>query len=130
MEKDFQRWHKQKSKIHEETEPRLFFHEREIWFCRLGANIGFEQDGHGDKFLRPVIIFRKFNNEILWAIPITRTDKEGVHYFKFSFVLGEESTAILSQLRLIDAKRLIYKTGDISETDFIALKEKLKALMP
>ena len=61
MNKDFKGWHKDKEIIHNEK-PRVFFHEREIWFTYLGVNIGFEQDGQGDKFLRPVIILRKFNN--------------------------------------------------------------------
>src|SRR6266566_1019469 len=47
MPKDFAKWHTRKSEI-DQREPRVFFHEREIWFCHLGANVGFEQDGKGD----------------------------------------------------------------------------------
>jgi len=63
MEKNYKNWHKKKTKINNEKE-RPYFHEREIWFCNLGLNIGFEQDGVGEDFLRPIIIIRKFNNEI------------------------------------------------------------------
>ena len=44
MDKDFKKWHKDKEAIHNER-PRVFFHEREVWFAYLGVNIGFEQDG-------------------------------------------------------------------------------------
>lgn len=128
-EKDFKKWHKKKSEI-DKIESRPYFHEREIWFLHLGANVGFEQDGRGEDFLRPIVIVRKFNNEIFWGIPLTRTNKKGKYYFKFLFGSEKESSAILSQIRLIDARRLSHKIGDISEKDFKALIEKLKALLP
>lgn len=128
MNKDFKKWYKDKEYIHNER-PRLFFHEREVWFAYLGVNIGFEQDGQGDKFLRPVVILRKFNNEVFWGVPLTKTKKEGKYYFKFSFNSDEQSIAIISQLRLVDAKRLLYKIGDIGEKDFSALKHKIRQLL-
>jgi len=126
--KDYNLWHKLKTWLHNEK-PRVFFHEREIWFCFLGSNIGFEQDGHGDKFLRPVIIVKKFNNEIFLGAPLSETDKKGIYYFHFSFTQGVKSNAILSQIRLLDAKRLKYKAGDISVGDFAELKDKLRQLL-
>lgn len=72
MQKDFHEWHDQKEKL-EQGESRLFFHPREIWFCALGLNVGFEQDGRGEEYLRPVLIFRKFNNQVFWGLPLTKT---------------------------------------------------------
>lgn len=129
MEKDFKSWHKQKSDIHS-SRPYVFFKEREVWFCMLGANVGYEQDGSGPEFLRPVVVLKKFNNEILFAIPLTRgKKKEKPYYFAFSFRRKVHSTAILSQMRLIDAKRLRYKVGTVSEHDFKALKTKIRQLL-
>lgn len=127
MEKDFLSWHVQKSALHEHT-PRVFFHEREVWFAALGANIGFEQDGRGDEYLRPVLVLKKFNNEVFWSIPLTKKRKEGRYYISFSLA-GKASTAILSQMRLIDAKRLRYKIGSASTADFIVVKERLRRLL-
>ncbi len=127
MKKDFQKWHKKKNYIENER-PRVFFKEREIWLCYLGENVGFEQDGRGDEFLRPVIILKKFNNEVLWAIPLTRTEKKNKYYFSFKFD-DETSVAILSQIRLVDAKRLKYKMGDMKATDFRDLKNKIRQLL-
>ncbi|MEK9174552.1 MAG: hypothetical protein AAB725_01115 [Patescibacteria group bacterium] len=53
MKKDFQKWHSKKSWINDIDKPP-FFHEREIWFCYLGANVGFEQDGTGEDFLETI----------------------------------------------------------------------------
>lgn len=127
MVKNYKIWHKQKIEIHEEK-IRVFFHEREIWFTSLGANIGFEQDGRGDKYLRPVIILKKFNNEILLCIPLTKNNKKGKYYFSF-MLCNNTSTAILSQIRLIDSKRLQYKIGNIDKENFFKIKEKLRQLI-
>ena len=56
--------------------------------------------------------------------------KKGTFYLSFSFESGIISVANLSQLRLIDSRRLAYPIGEMSETDFVRLKEKLKALLP
>lgn len=135
MEKDYRTWTPIKKALNNTDEPRLFFHEREVWYCHLGENIGFEQDGRGDDFLRPVVIIRKFNNEIFWGVPLTRTQKDSLFYFAFLLktdteVPVEKSTAVLSQVRLIDAKRLRRMIGYISEEGFVLLKKKLKALLP
>jgi len=135
MEKDYQIWTPIKKTLNNIDDPRLFFHEREIWYCHLGENIGFEQDGRGDDFLRPVVIIRKFNNEIFWGVPLTRTQKDLPFYFAFMLqndteVPDEKSTAVLSQIRLVDAKRLRRMIGYVSEEDFVLLKKKLKALLP
>lgn len=128
VEKDFQLWHERKCRIHN-GHARVFFQEREIWFCHLGENIGFEQDGRGDEYLRPVIILKKFNQDIFWAVPLTKGDKRPKpYYYVFSFQEGILSGAILSQLRLIDVKRLKYKTGTMKKTDFIFMKTKIKHL--
>ncbi len=133
MKKDFQKWHTKKSEINV-IKKSPFFHEREIWFCYLGTNVGFEQDGGGE-FLRPVVIFKKFNNDIFWAILLTKSDKKKEknvdrYYYAFSFVPQINSVAILSQIRLMDAKRLSRHIGTMTEDNFEDLNKKLKALLP
>ena len=111
MNKDFQKWHGEKSSIHKDKK-RPSFHVREVWFCSMGANVGFEQDGGGERYLRPIIVIRKFDNEVLWALPCTKNNKKGKYYFQITIIDDEQerkSTAIMSQIRLIDAKRLQYK---------------------
>lgn len=127
-EKDYLPWHTLKTNVNN-AKDRPFFHQREIWFCALGVNVGFEQDGRGERYLRPIIILRKFNNEVCLVIPLTKNNKKGVHYFNFTYHDDLISTAILSQIRLIDAKRLEYKSRTISEKDFGELKQKLTQLI-
>jgi mRNA interferase MazF len=127
MAKDYKKWIPVKQVVHNER-PRIFFDEREIWFGYLGENIGFEQDGRGEEFLRPLLVLKKFNNEICWTIPLTTSNKIGKYYF--SFLLNKEtSTAILSQIRLVDAKRFKYKMGTLEEKVFLQLKLKIRQLL-
>lgn len=134
MEKDYKKWHAKKTGINEISDIP-FFHERDIRYCFLGSNVGFEQDG-GKEFLRPVVILKKFNNNIFWGIPLTKTTdkklKEWLEkfYYNFSFVSDVESSAILTQVRLLDAKRLSSHIGTMSEADFKIMIEKIKALLP
>jgi len=131
MKKDYTKWHKVKKDIND-LESRVFFHERDIWFCYIGSNVGFEQDGVTEEYLRPVLIVKKFNNEIFWGIPLTKSKKrkDSRYYYSFSFVEGIISLAILSQIRLIDAKRLARQVGTMKEDDFRNVKKKLKELLP
>jgi len=128
LHKDYLEWHSLKAKVNNEKE-RPYFHEREIWFCSLGANIGFEQDGKGKEYLRPIVIIKKFNNEVCLIVPLTKTRKKGIHYFSFLVKESILNSAILSQVRLIDSKRLEYKIDTISEDDFYLLKQKLIRLL-
>src|SRR3989344_5547055 len=127
MKKDFQSWHKKKSGIHQDK-TRPFFHEREIWFASLGANIGFEEDGKGKDFLRPVLVFRKFNNQSFWGIPVTKRIKAGRYYFHFNIDGRGQNSLIISQLRFMDAKRIQYKVGLMDQKEFDEVKQKLKLL--
>jgi len=67
--KDFDKWNELKKETNSE-ETRLYT-VREVWWCRLGVNVGSEQDGSGELFLRPVVIVRAFGPSICLVIPLT-----------------------------------------------------------
>ena len=127
MQKDFLAWHSQKEKIHNEKQ-RVFFHEGEIWWCSLGANVGFEQDGKNETFERPVVVFRKFNKEVFWALPVTTQEKSGKFYFPYRHD-DRIFSVILSQIRLLDAKRLLRKIRTFSKDEFQGLDDAFQKLL-
>src|SRR3989344_4990769 len=53
MEKDFDGWNLQKQQL--DSSSSRFYTVREIWWCRLGLNIGTEQNGRGRKYFRPKV---------------------------------------------------------------------------
>jgi mRNA-degrading endonuclease toxin of MazEF toxin-antitoxin module len=127
MEKDFAKWHELKTKLQARNK-EVYFRERDIWFCSIGINLGHEEDGKHEQFLRPVIIFKKFDDDTFWGIPLTSRPSTGVRYFQI-FFNGRISTAMLSQMRIFDKKRFIRKVGEVSEVDFNGLKSKLRRMM-
>lgn len=128
MNKRFDEWNETKKIVHIKT-VSAHFREREIYVSTMGSNIGFEQDGKGDGFVRPILVLRKFSKQSFIGIPLTSVIKEDMFHYGFSFIEGKMSYAILSQVRLFDAKRLERKLGMVHEEDFEKLKIKLKELM-
>ena len=57
MEKDFDRWNDLKKRVNDRSLQPLY-HAREIWWASLGVNVGYEQDGTGASYERPVLILR------------------------------------------------------------------------
>jgi len=117
MEKDFDKWHKVKRDIHK-RETRPFYHEREVWWCSVGENVGFEMDGKGEDFTRPVLIIKGFSKEVFLCVPITTKLKTGKYYADINFGDGEARKVILSQIRLIDGRRLQEKIITLDEPHF------------
>lgn len=48
--KDFNQWNKEKKGLENVGHDILAFHEREIWWCSIGINLGDEQDGKNELF--------------------------------------------------------------------------------
>lgn len=128
MEKDFDSWNTEKKRIHHETTP-TFCHPREVWWCSLGINIGAEQDGTGKNFDRPVVVIRGFNQNIFFGVALTGIKKSGKYYFHLGKIAGRDASAILSQARLIDTKRLVKKMGTIDALLFKELKSALRKIL-
>lgn len=126
--KEFDKWNAIKKKISEENKKRNF-KEREIFNAKVGKNLGYEQNGVGNQFIRPILIVKKFSNSSFYAIPLSTTEKRNQYYFEFEFIKDKKSVAILSQMRNLDAKRLLNKIGMISQDDFEELKKQLKEII-
>ena len=90
----------------------------------MGNNIGFEQNGKGKEFVRPVIVYKKLTKDMFIGIPLTTTQREGSFFFNFKFLSHKISTAILIQSRLYSTKRLLNKIGVIDKSDYEKLKGK------
>jgi len=126
MEKEFDKWNEIKKETNAEK-PRLYT-VREIWWGRLGANVGFEQDGSGRLFLRPIVIMRAFGPNICLVLPLTASKQR--HHLRISVgeVQGKQASALLSQMRIIDTRRLVEKVGFMNQQTFAQLKKALKDL--
>ena len=95
----------------------------------LGKNIGFEQNGSGDNFSRPVLIVKKFNNHMFWSIPLSTKQKKFDFYYNFTDSNGSQVSVILAQLKLVSVKRIKRKMYDLSDKQLQDIKGKLKTFL-
>lgn len=127
MEKDFGKWNQLKKSL-DQNNLKTYFYEKEIWWCSIGLNIGFEEDGKNKNFERPVLVLKKFNKNILWVLPLTGKVKSNKYYYKV-FFKGKYSSVILSQVKTISSKRLLRKIAKIKQKDFQKIKKSMKDLL-
>lgn len=127
MQKDFDKWNEIKKKTDEEN-PRLYT-VREIWWCRFGVNIGTEQDGKGKLYLRPCIILRGFGSDACMVVPLTTSSREHVLRIPIGKIEKEEAKANISQIRVIDTRRLVEKIGFLEKDVFSKLRKAVKDLL-
>ncbi len=128
MKKLLEKWCKLKSLLIFKQKAEIYFYEREVWWARIGLNIGVENNGKGPEFTRPVIILRKFNKKSAHVIPLTTVcDKHKLvngHIFEIGCVQGKRAYAILSQSKTIDSKRLVRKLQVLPKKTFESLVRK------
>jgi mRNA interferase MazF len=127
MKKDFKDWNTLKTELNDDAQ-RPYFHEGEVWWCSLGANIGFEIDGKNSNYERPVFILRKFNKETCWAIPTTSKEKIGRFYYSYLYK-GKKFALNLSQVRLLDVKRLSRRAHVLSAKEHEEVKAEFVSLL-
>ncbi|MBU6431275.1 MAG: type II toxin-antitoxin system PemK/MazF family toxin [Patescibacteria group bacterium] len=132
MQKDYGEWHKKKKILNERDDVnKIFFREKEVWWTALGVNIGFEQDGKGEEFRRPVLILKKYNKYLVLVVPLTTKIKKGNKYYVDCSITNNTipRMAIISQVRPIDTKRLIDKLRVADEDSFAKIKDAIKAML-
>jgi mRNA interferase MazF len=128
MEKDFFGWTKQKQKLHYKRKVK-YFADREVWWCALGVNVGHEQDGKGSRYVRPVVIRKKFSADACLVVPLTGRRREGKYYVPIGSLGRKHPSAIISQLRFVDRRRLINKIGTVQKETFEGLRKAAKQML-
>lgn len=124
MEKKFDLWIDKKKELHYKKR-EAYFRQRQIWWCSLGVNVGFEQDGKNSNFERPVLIVKKWNTRLCWVVPLTSVQRKGSFFHPISY-LDATYTLVLCQLRILSSKRLLRKIRTISNEEFIEIKKVLR----
>ncbi len=125
--KDFDSWNLKKKEIEEKGENK-YYHARDIWWCKLGLNIGKEQDGKDDDFQRPVLVIRGISKNICAIVPLTTSKEEHKYRISVDKVDGKDAKAIISQIRILDNKRFIEKIGVLNKEKFTKILKSVKEL--
>ncbi|MDR3125943.1 MAG: type II toxin-antitoxin system PemK/MazF family toxin [Candidatus Nomurabacteria bacterium] len=129
MSKNYRKWTPVKIAINSSNSAPDGYNEREVWFCSVGENVGFEEDGKGEKFIRPVLILKIYNQFFCHVVPLSTTEKRNRFYYAFDGGTGKISVALLTQSRAVSSSRLHRKIGKICKEDFVKIKTQIKELL-
>ncbi len=127
MKKDFDRWNEEKKKINA-CEGR-FYHEREVWWCSLGTNVGYEQDGNGKEFRRPVLVLKALSRHTCLIVPLSSSLHRHQMRIPLGIVGGKEAQAIVSQLRVIDTRRFVSRMDILKQNIFMKIQKAIKVML-
>lgn len=124
---EFEQWNKVKI-LTQNRSRQPYYKERQIWWCRIGQNIGKEMNGKNEYFTRPVLILKRVSGELLVCLPLTHTLREDEYNTSFYFEHDLHCVNI-NQIRSLDSKRLTEKVGTISKPLYIKIMGKLNILL-
>jgi len=123
--KDYRKWCLEKKYLNENAK-----HKRakpgQVWWSKLGTNIGREQDG-GKTFERPVVILHRINYFLTLVAPLTSSEVENLNPSSY-IVLKEakiNSIVLLLQIRVISTKRLTRFIEQLTTSDYTIIIKKL-----
>ncbi|MBI2326664.1 type II toxin-antitoxin system PemK/MazF family toxin [Candidatus Collierbacteria bacterium] len=125
--KVFRAWFKLKVLLWKKDKTSIVFKQGDIWWCSVGMNLGEEIFGKGEKFTRPVLVYRKFTSDSFLGLPLTSKEKQGSWYVGIS-LHGKMSWVILNQARIFDKKRLTNKIGALDDAEVKKVKKKFLKL--
>ena len=120
----------------EKKEQRVYINQREIWYMKLGQNVGSESNGK-KYFRRPVLIIKKVGS-MFFVAPMTTKGQENIFHHEIESVTynldeysqnPDVSRVQLSQSRIVDRGRFLERIGTISQKDFFSIKKKLSNLL-
>ena len=129
MEKEnlYNLWNNKKKEIDCQNSGR-FYREKEIWWCNLGKNIGFEQDGKGLEYERPVLVIKAFSKSVCLVVPLTTSTKKNRYHVDIGNINNRLSCVIISQIRLIDTRRLVNRVCILDSNVFNNIRKNIREL--
>lgn len=114
--KDFDSWNLKKQELDQKGE---FLHPKsgEVWWCSVGMNVGREIFGKGENYLRPVLVIESESYDNFIGIPLTSKKKKSRRSCVIRSEDGILHTALVSQMRCFDKRRLVEKKSMLSDNE-------------
>ena len=131
--KQFDKW----NVVKKETDTKYFrfgIKPREIFWLKIGVNVGDEEYGKGKEFVRPVVVIRQLTKDLFIGVPTTTAKKENNDYFHNINYIDKtdkfiHSSAMILQQKVFSKKRLLSKIGTVKKEEFANIVKKLKKLI-
>jgi mRNA interferase MazF len=73
-------------------------------------------------------VIRKFNNHLFLGVPLTTQIKENKYYHQL-IIKGKTQCAMISQLKILENKRMRSKLAELSNDQFKKIRKKLSDMI-
>ncbi len=103
--------------------PRTPIKEWEVWWCKLGVNIGNELYGKWSQYTRPVLIVKKISWVSCIVIPATSQPKEWTWFYPLS-IEWKQWFLVFPQIRMISSARFTDKIWEIGAEEMSKIRKK------
>jgi len=101
--KKFDEWNEVKKEVNK-NKRRLGIKLREIFWAKIGVNIGDEEYGKGQNFTRPVIVIQQLSRDLFLGVPTTTTLKDNDYFHLFEYTNKQrgdiQNSAMILQLKV------------------------------
>ncbi len=120
--KDFDKWNSKKKKIDAFSD---FQHpkEKEIWWCRIGLNVGTEVYGKGEEYTRPVLVVNAESSENCIIVPLTSKLKNKKYSCIIKTIDDKLHSALVFQIKNADKRRFKEKIYSLADDEYAKVKE-------
>ncbi|MBZ7978548.1 type II toxin-antitoxin system PemK/MazF family toxin [Campylobacter sp. RM12642] len=101
----------------------------EVYWVKIGLNIGYEVYGKGKDYARPVLVINKLfdsaGNRLFLGVPLSSKVYGKANKYRYVFDSnGSLQTALLSQIKVFDNKRVMYQAKiKLLKNDFLNIKQ-------
>ena len=125
--KKYDEWNEIKKSI-TIKQPKFRIKPREIYWVKIGQNVGDEEYGKGENFARPVIVIKKLTRDLFMGIPTSTTIKDNDYFHPFEYTNRQSGdikvSAMILQLKTFSMKRIMNKIGVVNKVEFEKILEK------
>ncbi len=130
---NFDQWNEVK-KDTDKVKRHIGIKPREIYWAKIGYNVGDEQYGKGKEFVRPILIIRALTKDLFIGVPTSTTIRENKDYFQTIHYKDDlnrniKSSCMLLQIKTFSKKRLLNKIGKVKQDEFKKIVEKIKVMI-
>ena len=92
--------------------------------CRIGG------EGSGEEYRHPALILKGLSIETCLIVPLTTSTKDHPLRVAVGLIGGKKARALLSQMRVIDTKRLVRKIEYLDVNTFEQIRKAARGMLP
>jgi mRNA-degrading endonuclease toxin of MazEF toxin-antitoxin module len=91
-------------------------------------NVGYEESGKDRQFKRPILILKTLSPNTCIVVPLTTSNDPNRNRISIGLIKDKYAKVIISQLKVIDTRRLSSKICTLEDDVFFKIRKAIKDL--